>query len=616
MASSPVKIHNDVLRWAKNVSVYRLYANISSLDTISCNLLDKTKGYTDDDYIYIVKKFLQITTIPKYNYDKLSAGAMKLIEVVIDKSDNLTKDEFVSMVAYKDLQHLLTKCIQKNKYIFNSKDIVKIIPFICKFHKETELKNTLIDLILANYKADDLIFRTDFPEKKNHTTNGNNELYKSLAKDLEYNHFTIDDHYFYKVFAQIIDKSDTIFKDSALESMCCSLPYSVPVIHALIGKGCKLNTQCLRNACKFTGDAKSLGLLLSLDKDLKVDKFCLYDLFDSLKYMGLFSDDSVWAHVYGFDIRGRVINHSDHYNSVYGGSFTDSALTVLLNSPYCATKEDVIQAIKMKIKIPKKYINKNVEFDEEIVNACKEVRFYPVYNFKNVLIYQWEFYRLCLTRKLKAIDKFYREHRQEYNYIFTKKIPCNEKGVIIDDHCFEIPKYFETIQKLIELGGRLPYETIWYSRGKYSKKTHTRMQSDYKKQVDADLKRKEELEKENILLKEKIEELKQEKIQMYHDQTIDLSRCYNAKIPEYKRKKIILSKRIAKDWLDCSTIDKYSFLDVKNLILALIDKGTWKTMVPDIIQLHGDIIEIEGGENGKYFHIRDIDMVAAMCYNY
>ncbi len=593
----------------KNYSYYYLSMKINDA---SKKINDDTNN---DTYIFIFKKV--IDCIIKMNIydirDNNNDDAMKISQNVLNvlnktiKYYRPTRQEIILLCKIKYLHNLIYECLQNYNYIFNTIDIPKIILPVIEYNKSSEIKNNLIDIFFKHYSFDNMIFRN---EDFDNEFFKNDKIYEKsdidIIKNLEYNHFTIDDSYYNNSFAQHIDKTNAEFNDSMLETICCSLPYALPAVHALIGKGCKINMKCLRNVCKFGGDTKSIHVILKLGENIVIDNTCLYNLFNSVHYVGKHLSHIAAPYFrHGYYLKGRIINDEDFYNSEYGGGFTIDALRVLLDHTpkYQITKEDIIEACKLKIEIPKKYI-KNIEFDEDILKACKQVRFYPKYNFNCVTNEQMEFYRLCLTRQCDNIKKYYRNHRY------------GKKTIVIDEHCMEIPGYLKTLQTLVKLGGQVPYYAMWHKRGKFSYGTHSYLKSEFEKQCDANKEKMKKLEQDNEILKEKILDLENDKKQLYYKMCIDWSNPYPT-IPSGKRKKTEISKVFYSDMFNLENTSyrrKMSFVEIKQMILTAIKNKEMKKIQYDIVKLPFELPDSR--YRGKYLHIDDIDYLVAFIYSY
>jgi hypothetical protein len=188
------------------------------------------------------------------------------------------------------------------------------------------------------------------------------------------------------LIAPIIDKFSGIVTEEFMDSACAVLPYSKPIIQALINRGIKISSDHLGIVCANC-NLEAIEYILQITR-MPINK---------QHYRAL-----VGSSIYDPEPELEYYYYRKNKPSKFKNGYSDEKMELLIKYGFKPDYDDVLFGIKNKISIPN--IERfGIKLDAKILDACYDVDYYPKYNFdfidKELIALQ----ELCTSRRISEI---------------------------------------------------------------------------------------------------------------------------------------------------------------------------------------------------------------------
>lgn len=441
------------------------------------------------------------------------------------------------------------------------------------------------------YELDKSVFNTIITKKLRH--NCDKLDYNKLINGI-FDHSLIDftdgipdhmvdvrDTFFQNVLSKLVDKDEGPYSYKNLEDLCIHLPYTLPTVRSLLGRGMELNKICLDNACRYT-DIKSIQFILDQGR-VPIEKRHFEALVKAKKYSG------PRAQTYYY-YRSTVDEFGFETNS---SGYTMEKMELLIKYGYKITYDDVLFAIKQKVEIPG--VDRfDVKLDQKLLEICWDYDFYPQnYNFNCITPEMIQLQKLCKSRAKSQINTLIKKQSlvpdrkcMENASNFKSNLPTMrllvEKGGVVTLKCIKncvrnlsvnataefLVEEFEKVnnEELKKLRNRIKELEVQVAEGKSNNDVKKEVDKEVKKQVDNNV--VDSLDDELI----DIDDFEDEEIELQPN-IIELEE-YTNKIPKQKRRRCKVPKKYAKIFKKKST-DKISYMDLRKEFLSKVRQNKW-----------------------------------------
>lgn len=540
------KLHNGVCQHHGSIDRSMGY-NICDLSKILVNQLEAGKTVPDTflieflnrvlDPVYVYsfksKKGTECVTCSKYNSVYLTKlfdiAALKNIKTVYNKNNVGYRWKQTYSSNFIELETVVCDPYCNNKCINNYFQTFDEIP-------EAHIHNIFFERqkYLDKYsdKTVDPVPTDIIDACSKSLQKYNNDNFISL--------FSIRSYKLHHAIANIFDKYDgtvVVFDQNLLIAACRFLPYTLPIVQALLGKELIIDKKCVHAVLQF-GNVEGIQFIIDrFDKNITSGHF--NTLLNSKKYVGLTYS------LYSNYKSHRTFSCDNYGYSIEKGSgYSDEAAKIFLNKGYKINKDNFIVAIKNNIQLQD--IDKlGIKIDSEIEDICFRSSFYPICTFQNIDPKVIELQKLCIQPKISELRQFFKNNQN---------VEPNEKCMITAIKARVVDK---TLQYLVANGGTITPKCL-INHPAFKSITYRNLvknAADYH-----DLKIKE--------YEAKIEKLEKQ-LKKYNSIKLVL----NNYEPASKRKKIQVPKLFADYFELKKDIDKASFYELKNIMLAWFKKN-------------------------------------------
>lgn len=493
----------------------------------------------------LLEKFFEIIMLSclKLNSKNILSIIQKIFEYYIPKGLYLG-----TIIQYPDYDSALIPLELNPSFKSKLPDINLNLIYRLRNHLDLDNKN-LVDFYLRNYPLlDNIKLFLDTP---------NNYLSTKIAEIIQ-------------------EKNIQNFSPDILQTICKSLPYTIPVYLALKQKNFQVDSVCLATAC-YSCNFDGLKFFLESER-IPITSSHFDQLLTSQEYTKILEYPKRYYYNY----------NNNRYQFVDG--YSPEKLELLIQAGFIPTYRDIIQAAKHKKEIPN-LSRFNIKPDSELLKICQENNFYPNYNFEAIDPKLLELQKLCYYGKIGDIRKF-----------------LNLNKITPDSRCMEnacdSKANLNILDLLIDHGGIITLDCIRKCAAKYSHNCFLLKVIDYYKNPKNN---------NNIIIPpenipEIIPEIIPEKIIQLDIQSEKLTKIRN----KYKFKSNLPDKFIKIFGID-NPQDNYTGL--KKLVVSHIKKNGWinptnKTLIslPENIR---EILNLDG-ENIPY---EDLDKLIYLLLN-
>lgn len=505
-----------------------------------------------------------------------------------------TMDQLVQFMKYPIFDKVVVKVINENDIKFKVEQFLYVLDERFRFsnQKNPEDDKLIIDCLFDNFQPENNKYIGRFMKVRH--LYFNTKLVKYIGSDMP--------------------KDNKLSYDS-----CIVLPYSLPII-----KQFELDDKCLEIVCKY-GLAKEIKLILELTR-ITVTKIHIRGVLQCKNYLG-FTNEYKRRNKMNFkryDMHGncdddgyRDYNRGDIGDQNYNDRIVES-LKVLLNTGYTITREDVILAISKQIQIPEieRY---NINFDQDLLDKCWDVDFYPSYNFKCITKNGLELQKLCREKQKVKIAKFIKEN----NIVPDRKCLDNAVRHRNNKQCVEL---------LLSKGAKVVFNTVKLSAANLaSNKTLMILLDDFEKNYVLEVQQykdkiaelESKLEKNGLKLDPEIKTIVEEpqvplssqsEEQMDKEEILEIITLDDktGNLPKQLRRKMNVPEKYKKYFeLD----SKMSFLDIKKHFINNIKANKWyNNDIKTLVDIPKDLRKILEIKMVGYIQFKDMEKLLAYFY--